>query len=555
MRILRRAAEAQRQRVGSQGTEADGGFALIVSLLLIMVVSALSIAMAAFVLNQVRPIQEARKQASTLNAAQAGLQAALTKLRSATDASGGGSLAALECTGTNAADFRSGTSGTPTEVSGASYSGLVDDTAGAPGFDVSMAYYQADPTGKPLAWLQSNAMACPLSQVPLYAYLQSYGTADPVPGRAREQGNRSQTATYTFKTSNVNVAGGRVRSYGTQQCLDAGSNPQVGTTLTLQPCQALGTPQQTWQYRTDLSIFYGGNTTLNLCIQAPASGNLPSLRTCTGSGTGTTYPYATGQQVQEFGFNDNGHFAAALNDGTVTNGTGGNCLQPQGATSNVAAPSGAALIYTSCDATTTGPAAFDPDPQVGAGKAGGNTTGRPGAPTSQYVNYQQFGRCLDITGQNVNADHLIAYPCKQAPNSSTLTFNQVWAFTAVGSAGYGTMSVTLSGTRYCLKAPSSGNLIVTPQCATTPGDDQLWQPSGDTGVYESSYRLVSKLSVTANPAAPKCMAVSPLSQAITFGSSNILAETCDGSLGQKWNAPPNIPIEGLGNIRETTSTG
>ena len=553
MTVMTTARMTRRGRAAADGGEE--GFALIVSLMVIMIVSALSIAMAAYILNQARPIQEARKQAQTVNAAQAGLQAALTQLRSSTDVTGGGDLTKLPCTGSDAS-FSPSTLGVATMVAGASYSGRVDDSTGNPGFDVSIAYYLSDPTGKQVDWLQANAMPCPLSQVPLFAYLQSYGSAAAVPGRSADQGSRSQTGTYTFKTSNVNVVGGRIRSYGTQQCLDAGSNPQPGTTLTLQPCLALGTPNQTWQYRTDLSIFFGGNTALNLCIRAPSSGTTPTLQTCTGSGTGTTYPYAAGQQAQEFGFNDNGHFAAALSDGTVTNGTGGNCLQPQGATASTAAPSGAALVYVSCDATTTGPAAFDPDPQVGAGKAGGNTTGRPGAPTSQYVNYQQFGRCLDITGQNVNADHLIAYPCKQAPNSSTLTFNQVWAYTAVGATGYGTMSVTKTdGSRYCLKAPISGNLITTPACAAVPGNDQLWQPSGDTGVYESSYRLVSKLSVAQNPAAPQCMSVSPLASAITYGSSNIIVEACDGTLKQKWNAPPNIPSEGLGNIRETATTG
>ena len=43
----------------------------------------------------------------------------------------------------------------------------------------------------------------------------------------------------------------------------------------------------------------------------------------------------------------------------------------------------------------------------------------PGAPTNQFVNYAELGRCLDITGQDVNANHLIDYPCKQAPNSSS----------------------------------------------------------------------------------------------------------------------------------------
>jgi hypothetical protein len=236
-----------------------------------------------------------------------------------------------------------------------------------------------------------------------------------------------------------------------------------------------------------------------------------------------------------------------LTNGTVTNGSGGECLDPQGATSSAPAASGALLVIVSCDGATTGYTAWDPDPQVGAGKAGGNITGVPGAPTSQFVNYKEFGRCLDVTGQNVNADHLIDYPCKQAPDSTTLTWNQVWTYSPV-SGGYGTFYTTYSGTRYCLTAPSSGNLITTVTCAGTPGNNQLWNTTGNIpGNYTASYELVSKLD-------GRCMGASRTG-AITFGSSNIVLETCDGSLDQKWNAPPSAPNTGLGNIQEVTGGG
>jgi hypothetical protein len=521
----------------------DDGFAMVISLLLIMVVATLSLAMAAVVLNQVRPTQQARKSVQTVNAAQSGVQVALSNLRAANDGGGNGVLSKL-CTASTSASFSDTGQSTPAVMPGVTYSGAVTTATGTGGqaYRVSVAYFSTDPSGKSLTWLAANRKACPLTAVPSYAYIQAYGLGSAIPGSAPTAGNRVQVGTYKFSTSNINIVGGRMRSYGTQQCLDAGSSPAVGTTLTLQPCLAPGTPSQTWQYRQDLTIFYGGDTGLNLCIQAPASGILPLLKACTGSGSGSTYPYAPGQQVQEWGFNDNGHFSAALAGGTVTNGTGGNCLQPQGATSSVAAPSGAPLIYTSCDATTTGPAAFDPDATVGAGKAGGGTSGVPGA-TKQFVSYAQFGRCLDITGQNVNADHLIAYPCKQAPNSSTLTFNQVWTYT-VTSGGYGIFSVTTGGINYCLTAPTSGNLVRTTACLVTPSASQLWQATGNiSGNYAGSYTLVSKPTGS-------CLAVSPLSESLTNGSSNITVATCDGSNSQKWNAPPVDPNSLLSNVQE-----
>lgn len=533
----------------------EDGFALIVALFVILVVAALSLSMAAVILNQAKPTREARKSLTTINAAEAGLQVALLSLRAANDGAGNGVPSKLPCTGPTGAGFSTSSTSTQVSAPGATLSGAVAPAAtyggpsdtGSPTYRVSIAYFRVDPANLSPSALQANAMACAfaggMSLVPLYAYLQGYGSGTAVKGDTTTSQNRTQVATYRFAASNINVVGGRLRSYGTQQCVDAGPNPAIGSTLTLQPCLALGTASQTWQYRQDLSLFYGGNVALSLCIQAPSSGDKAVLAACTGSGTGTTYPYASGQQAQEWGFNDNGHFAAALNDGTVTNSTGGACLQPRGASGSTAAPSGADLTYASCEASTTGPAAFDPDAQVGAGKAGGGISGVPGA-TKQYVNYAQFGRCLDITGQNVNSDHLIAYPCKQAPDSTKLTFNQVWTYSAA-TGSYGKFYVTQNGTNYCLTAPASGNLVTTTPCQTTLTDNQAWVASGNVaGNYPASYTLTSK-------SLGQCMGVSPLSEAYTFGSSNITVGACDGSSSQKWNAPPVDPTSTLSNIHET----
>jgi Tfp pilus assembly protein PilX len=534
---------ARIERVRAQD---DKGFALILSVLLILVVAGLMLSMGAVILRQAKPTQEARKQVQTVNAAAAGLQVSLTNLRAAYDPTTGlGLITKLPCTSASGATFNQGSG--PTTTSGATFNGAVSNGAGDPEYTVSVAYYTSDPTGKPISWLTANALSCPLANVPYYAYLQSYGAGAQIVGNSATQGNRSQTATYQFATSNLNVVGGRMIEFGTTLCLDAGAGPWTAgvTTMTMQTCQALGTPRQTWQYRNDLSIMFGGDTTLNLCIQASASVPTPKLQACTGSGTGNTYPYAPGQQIQEWGFNDNGHFSAALDNGTVTNGTGGKCLQPSGGSDSTPASAGAALVWVACDGGTTGYTAWDPDPEVGAGKAGGNITGLPGSPTNQYVNYAEFGRCLDITGQNVDADHLIAYPCKQAPDSNALTWNQVWAYTAA-TGGYGTLSVNHpNGNKYCLEAPASGTLIVSKVCDNSKPDRQLWQATGKIdGNYPDSYRLKSKLRLG------MCMSVTRTG-AITFGSSNIIVETCSESLKQKWNAPPINPDTGLNNIQET----
>jgi hypothetical protein len=59
------------------------------------------------------------------------------------------------------------------------------DAAVVPGayrFDVHMAYYLLDPTDKELSWLNANALLCPLTSTPRFAYLQSYGTGANVAG-------------------------------------------------------------------------------------------------------------------------------------------------------------------------------------------------------------------------------------------------------------------------------------------------------------------------------------------------------------------------------------
>ena len=59
-----------------------------------------------------------------------------------------------------------------------------------------------------------------------------------------------------------------------------------------------------------------------------------------------------------------------------------------------------------------------PDAAVGAGAAG--------ASSGQLVNFNQFGRCLDVTNQDVTSAYLIAWPCKQAPDPTNVAWNQRW---------------------------------------------------------------------------------------------------------------------------------
>lgn len=556
-------------------SEGEGGFALVFALLIILIVSASSIAVAGVLYSQVQPSQYARKFVRTVNGAEAGMQAALGQIRNSTDSTGAGDLTKLPCTYNNGATLVLGTPPQSVSVSGDQISGTVmndGNTVDSTSYRTVIAYYSSDPTSheNDPTWMHDNAIPCLAGLVkttPAYAFIQSFGKAPQVPGLTASQGNRTQHAVYEFSATNTNVIGGRLVEFGTSNpgmCLDVESTtPALGTQPQMESCLALGTPQQTWQYRNDLTLFYAGNPSLNFCLQN--MNGTPRLERCETSGSGTTYPYADStQQAQEWGFNDNGQFSSALSDGTVINGSGGTlpssgCLVPTGATTGTPAPPHAYLKLDVCNGATTGMTAWNPDPQLGAGKAGGNTTGVPGVPTNQFVNYAEFGRCLDVTGQNVNADHLIDYPCKQAPDSSKLTWNQVWTYTVVAN-NYGKFYTTYSGTQYCLTAPASATraggvpawVTVTP-CQATPPDTQLWQATGKADTYQNSYLLINKYDSL-------CMAADP-SQQPTFLSSTMVVTNCDGSgvpssattknpLLLKWNAPAVPPGSGLSNVQE-----
>lgn len=517
----------------------DDGVAILMALAFIGIFTTLMLAMLAVVIGQVKPTAQARKDIGSVNAAASGLQAALTTLRSSVDSTGEGNRGRLPCTAGPTTRFQQGAASSTT--AGAKMLGAASNLPGRFRYEVSVAYFSSDPTDQTPAWLQTNAMPCPLPSTPLYAYLQSYGVGDELVSGTAGRGNRSQTGVYQFSVPRENIAGGRLAQIGgNRYCLDTGAEaPMVGAKLYFQTCSPLGAvvPQQLFEYRKDLSIFYGGKPSLNLCVQASAT-EQPNLQRCVGTGNGSTYAYAAGQQVQEWGFNDNGHFASAADNGDVT----GSCIQP--ASANL----GAQLTFFPCTGSTDAVEAFDPDPSVGAGKAGGNTSGIVGAPTNQYVNFEQFGRCLDVTAQQVNQPFLIAYPCKQAPDSSKLTWNQVWRFEVLtGSTGrMYTLNQNSMTQPYCLTAPATGAFITTTPCTTPLALNQQFTATGLVpGSPQTSYNLVSK-------SRNQCMSLGPTT-ATVYGSSKVILEPCSGALVQRWNAPPPPPNSGLNDIREGTS--
>jgi Tfp pilus assembly protein PilX len=588
-------------RIVRSRQNSDGGFAMIFTLFLILVITVTSVTVADLMISQVGPTGAAKKSVRTVDAASAGMQAALGQLRN-TSTNGGGDLTKLPCSDPTDAGGVTLDVGNPKQnvtVAGDQITGTVLTaplSSNTATYRTVIAYFTLDPTSHEsdptTTWWTNNAIPCKagiVKYVPTYAFIQSYGIGAQLPNQPATEGNRTQHAVYQFNASNTNTVGGRMAEFnsGAQDtmCLDTGTaEPAAGTVPTMQPCLPLGTPQQTWQYRADLTLFYGGDTTLNLCIQNVTStyghAGTPELEPCATSGSGATYPYANNtQQEQEFAYNDNGQLEAPdIHDGSVGGGTSpdpGGCLEGAGVTTSSAAVAGAALSLVGCSGSSGDLTAWNPDPQVGAGKSGGNISGVPGAPTQQFVNYALFGNCLDVNGQQFN-NKLIAYPCKQAPDSTTLTWNQIWHFQLIsGNYGifYTNCSTGASGclpsspsspAQDCLASPGTLNgLVYGVNCAgassaNPPPANELWNATGlVAGNYAGSYLLINKSD-------GMCMAPDPSQTSV--GWSQIVVTSCDGTqvpsgsatknaLLLKWNAPPTNPAAGLSGIQEDNPAG
>jgi hypothetical protein len=498
---------------------------MMIALLLIVVVGGMSLLVTGLVLSESKPTTTARKTVATLNAAEAGFEVALHRMRAATDAYGNGEISLLPCTSTSSA-VATPLNGSVGPKTGAAKNQTLTYTVG-------VRYYDDDPSTMGTTDLNQNAIACsggsPVS-VPQYAYLQSNGVGVGGAGATSTQNDRALHTTYRFKTSDLNIAGGRLNMNTTSLCMDAGSTlPSVGAAIKLSACQNRGvTPSQSsWSYRPDLTIYLTTTGSPGLCVTAGTTFGTNStsqltLQTCATDGTNSTYPYQASpslQQRQEWSFDDSGKFEGAANGGNIN----GECIS----TNPYANPVAGGLLYAqSCSGGSFDTMTWNPDPQVGAGSAGDDT--------QQLVNYSEFGRCLDVTDQNPSATWLIDYPCKQAPDPSNIAWNQRFTY----SASAKTLSTTTGGTTYCLQAPTtlSGtpiNNVVTVQPCSGSGL-QTWTETGLVGSYGSSYTLVS--------AAGSCLTVVQPGLGDTYHQQwgAVIAGVCDGSLVQKWNAPANF---------------
>ncbi|HTZ42888.1 MAG TPA: RICIN domain-containing protein [Jatrophihabitans sp.] len=497
-----------------------------------------------------------------LDAAQSGVDVMIGMIRNATG-SNGGDPTQLPCT----LDTHTGVT-TPV-------TGPVDN--GSSSYSVTVQYYVSDPVAHPGA----VPMLCVAgsgtfdqasgSIVPSYAKITSAGTDNAITPDGGTAG-RTITSIYAFNVDNTNISGGIVRIYpassdgATQWCLDVGSGtPTDGVTqVSLQQCSTSfpPAPQQVFAYRTDLTLqlvnsigtVVNGVTYRNgLCIDdtsfgsgSPANGTTLVLRQCG----------ALGSPVwsQQWSFDSYSSLQAPRSNSGSTGTLSGLCMSAASHAANVAVRLGG------CDRNINSATdAWIPSPAVGAGAAA--------APTShQWINFQQFGRCINVPGSDPREIYVIVPTCKQNPLQSAIDDNQKFYYDPVHSWFY----TNLSGTNYCLFSTNTayeqdgtvGRVMSTP-CFT--GSSHYWSgngiavsqsqlqwthttPATDSN-YSKQYRFIDSsglcLSVANMPNVPGAL----------YGSNysvwpKLVTATCDFSTLQQWNASNDVGNSSVMNIRE-----
>ena len=533
----------------------DDRGSLPLALLLIMVGLALAAALLPTMIVQDRATVFDGTRMDNLAAAQAGVDVVVGDIRAATITAGIGTAAKLPCTTPN----------TP-------ITGPVNGTGGKATYSAVVSYFVLDPIVNPPPPKGTNtAMICvngagtydptSASYVPSFALITSVGTDGVSAGGGGSTG-RTITSTYVFKTSDKNFPSGVIRVFpdgSNNWCMDVGgATPIAGTPVVLQTCSASTPPaaQQLFAYRKDLTLQLSASVSVaapyGLCLDfnagstnpAPAAKNKDPVRLqpCADLSS-SNVPYS-----QQWSYNDNGGFTASNADSVQRNDLSNQCIAVE---NQVAA---APVLLRDCGSQGS-TQAWLPAPSVGAGAAA----------DPQLVNFQQFGRCLDVFQQNPDSPRYIAYPCKQNPYPGAVLWNQKFTY----DAGTGQLSTvdTNGGTYYnvklCLYSPfTEGGYVHATPCAnpsSTLSAAQLKWTLPGSGPTASSVPYPKRYTyVDGNAASPRCLSIAKPPDGDTSDAAHwyyITVAQCNGSTAQKWNADPSIGAPTLQNLTETTSGG
>ncbi|UQX89543.1 RICIN domain-containing protein [Jatrophihabitans telluris] len=514
-----------------QGDDSERGSLPMV--MLVMVVGALlSGLLVPVALAQDRNTTFAASRVRALDAAQAGIDIAVGRIRAAQSSS-------------------NSSIGDSTKLPCGTISGSLSGNSTAT-YAVTISYY---PSGKdPVVNPTATPMVCVAGYgtydvasgtlTPKYALLTSAGK-DGVAANGKSSG-RTIVSTYVFQTSNTNIPGGVIRIYPAAgatvaYCMDAGSAaPAAGQSVSLQVCSTTTPPvaQQVFAYRNDLTIQLLSSVTSTypngLCLDAPSAtaGASLVLNACAVLGS----PGYT----QMWSSDDSAHLRGSLADKSNTSNV---CIHAAGQSA------GQVVTIATCAGSVTDQyQTWVPSPSAG--------TGQSGAGNQQLVNFQQFSRCLDVTNQTTAASgggsFLIIYSCKQNPNPTKIAGNQRWVSApSLSSALKPTVGewITQLNATYCMTSPLSlGGYVSVQPCATTSTSRTTWTTyqTKDSSGNDLSYADLYTVKDSNN----MCLGLSPNSDVYNGAYYKAIVTTCDGSTSQKWNANPAISSSALQNTRE-----
>ncbi len=500
----------------------DDSGSMPVATLLTVVSLGLSIVLATVVAGEQRNTRVDIQSNDALNAARSGLDVALANLRAATRPEDG--------------------SGDPGKLPCAT---LTDPAAG---YQARIVYL----AGKPVSGDTSPAGALPcvsgsgLAVLPAYAMIVSTGTAG---AQAR-----TLTATYAFTSTvrNDRIEGGVIKTFsgsGGNLCVSAGPAPTVNRQLRVATCNPTDR-SQLFTYGYGLTL---GLKDTNLCADGRTSAADPTER----AGNRVTLQTCAADPVprQQWSMNDHAAFVGTA-DGSSPNGLCWNIVSGLIVLANQYAAA------ENCEDQWSENKSFFPAAAVG--------TGRAGAATRQLVNSEQFGRCIDVTSDDVTKEHLIVFPCKQS-FTGTVLWNQTWALPAIPAgedSATGAIHTTWNGTRYCLTSPGTtgttlqgngqpANVVALRACPGTgvPPADLAWTVRSDTGRWTTSYRIESSYGAgpgngclaAADPGGPAASLWSTYN--VTF--SKLVLVQCSGSDLQKWNTISRFYESSLTDVTET----
>lgn len=479
----------------------DTGSALLMSVLFTVFAGGVLLVLLAVLLSQVQSIRFAQKNTRTGYAAQAGIQSALSVLRSNTKVVSVGATPV--------------TYGDPTALPG-TLSGNVDGAAGSDlTYHVTLQYFRQSPSGRSDAWRAANALPVPLSSDPAlqprYVRIVSEGR-DAALGELGDVGDRTIAALYTFTTTNINIAGGLIRSTDGTRCLHAAS-ATVGATMTMTPISGCTDDVlDLWVYDIDYRLKLASTLTAAqvLCITGQqwvgaAATTTSATVTATLQPCAATNAAAYGNQLWSWDAPESWVAQNSQNTARSNRWLG--------------------LTGTTLVEKVGSGKLFDPAPSVGAGAASHTT--------NQIVNYAEFGRCMDVTEENISKAYMIVYPCKQDPTGTgaNLLWNHKWTYAepvgASTQAAAQTIRVVRSGTTYCLMrqaAPTNTDVRFTVCSASS----DTFVRSTSTGDPLTSYTFRYAGDTT------RCLTAVP-----EPGQqwSHIRLLPCNGSSAQKWNAP------------------